>query len=153
MEAIIFVGLQATGKSTFFREYFYHTHLRINLDMLKTRYRETIILKACLEAKQSFVVDNTNPTVENRKRYIHAAKQAGFRVVGYYFRSKLQEALAQNRQRTGEAYIPEQGIRATSMRLQIPSFSEGFDTIYDVIPEQGRFLIEDWKLNSSSSSP
>ena len=70
MEAIIFVGIQASGKSTFYRERFFDTHLRINLDMLKTRYREQLILRACIEAKQPFVVDNTNPSVEERARYI-----------------------------------------------------------------------------------
>jgi len=37
MEAVIFVGLQAAGKSTFYRERFFDTHVRINLDMLRTR--------------------------------------------------------------------------------------------------------------------
>ena len=36
MEAVLFVGLQASGKSTFYRERFFRTHVRINLDMLKT---------------------------------------------------------------------------------------------------------------------
>lgn len=70
MEAVIFIGLQAAGKSSFYREKFIDTHIRINLDMLKTRHRETILLNACLEAKQPLVIDNTNPTIEERKRYI-----------------------------------------------------------------------------------
>ena len=61
MEALIFVGLQASGKSTFYKERFFTTHLRINLDMLRTRHRERLLIGACLEAKQPFVVDNTNP--------------------------------------------------------------------------------------------
>lgn len=64
MEAIIFIGIQGAGKSTFYRHHFFNTHIRINLDMLKTRHREQIFLQACLEAKQPFVVDNTNPTVD-----------------------------------------------------------------------------------------
>ena len=63
MEAIIFIGLQAAGKSSFYRDRFFNTHIRINLDMLKTRHREQMILQACLTAKQSFVVDNTNPSL------------------------------------------------------------------------------------------
>jgi len=39
MEAIIFIGIQATGKSTFYKDNFFKTHIRINLDMLKTRKR------------------------------------------------------------------------------------------------------------------
>jgi predicted kinase len=40
MQAIIFMGIQACGKSTFYHHKFALTHVRINLDMLKTRHRE-----------------------------------------------------------------------------------------------------------------
>jgi hypothetical protein len=56
-EMIVFVGIQATGKSSFYQQKFAASHMRINLDMLKTRHREKILLHACIEAKQSFVVD------------------------------------------------------------------------------------------------
>jgi predicted kinase len=82
VEAVVFVGIQASGKSSFYRARFFDTHLRINLDMLKTRHREQLLLHACIEAKQPFVVDNTNPTVEERARYIELASSGGFRVVG-----------------------------------------------------------------------
>jgi hypothetical protein len=85
VEAVVFVGIQASGKSSFYRARFFDTHLRINLDMLKTRHREQLLLHACIEAKQPFVVDNTNPSVEERARYIELALSGGFRVVGYYF--------------------------------------------------------------------
>jgi len=132
MEAIIFTGIQATGKSTFYKQYFADTHVRINLDMLKTRRRETLLLEACIEAKQKFVIDNTNPTVENRKKYIIPARAAGFRIIGYYFQSKLKEALVRNNQRSGKACIPEVGVRSAYSKLQRPNFSEGFDVLYYV---------------------
>ena len=91
MQAIIFIGIQGAGKSTFYREYFLDTHIRINLDMLKTRHREKLIFQACLSAKQQFVIDNTNPTVEDRKRYIIPAKQQGFQVLAYYFNANLED--------------------------------------------------------------
>ena len=75
MEAVIFVGLQGAGKSTFFRDRFMTTHLRINLDMLKTRHRESRFLQVCIETCQPFVVDNTNPTRVERQVYIQAAKE------------------------------------------------------------------------------
>jgi len=40
MEAIIFCGIQATGKTTFFKERFFKTHMRISLDQLNTRNKE-----------------------------------------------------------------------------------------------------------------
>ncbi len=145
MEAIIFVGVQASGKTSFYRERFFDTHLRINLDMLKTRHRERLILRACIEAKQPFVVDNTNPSVEERARYIEAARSGGFHVVGYYFRSQVREALSRNSRRTGRARIPEKGILGTYKRLRMPSLEEGFDRLYYVrIDEADRFVVEEW---------
>src|SRR5262245_52287755 len=105
MEAVIFIGIQSTGKSTFFQQRFFATHVRINLDMLKTRNRERILLAACFEAKQPFVVDNTNVTREARAEYISQAKASRFRVIGYYFKSALQSAIERNDRRSGKARI------------------------------------------------
>jgi len=145
MQAILFTGIQATGKSTFYKHYFVDTHIRINLDMLKTRLREHILVNACIEAKQPFVVDNTNPSVENRQKYITLAKKAGFKIIGYYFQSKLKEALKRNSTRTGKACIPEQGIKSAYGKLQIPTFSEGFDMLYYVtINADNSFTVKEW---------
>jgi predicted kinase len=144
LEAVIFVGLQASGKSSFYRECFFDTHLRINLDMLGTRHREGILLHACIGSGQPFVADNTNPTVEERARYVEPARAGGFRVAGYYFRSSVKEALARNNRRTGKARVPEKGIFGTQKRLRVPCFEEGFDEIYYVsIDEAGRFVVKE----------
>ena len=74
MEAIIFIGIQGAGKSTFFKERFFDTHVRINLDTLRTRRREEILLNACLQSRQPFVVDNTNPLPADRSRYLGPAR-------------------------------------------------------------------------------
>ena len=51
MEMVLMMGVQAAGKSTFVKQRLYDTHLRINLDMLKTRYREEILVRACFFAR------------------------------------------------------------------------------------------------------
>ncbi len=146
METIIFIGIQATGKSTFYRERFSNTHIRLNLDMLKTRYREGILLAACLKAKQPFVIDNTNPTAKVRHKYVQLAHQSKFKVVGYYFQSNLEDALRRNRQRNVKDRIPEKGIIGTYSKLEIPSLSEGFDELYYVlIQNDNSFSILEWK--------
>ncbi len=146
MEAIIFIGIQGAGKSTFYRENFLNTHIRINLDMLKTRHREQIFLRACLEAKQPFVVDNTNPTLEQRSRYIIAAKQNHFRVIAYYFQADLEECKQRNNQRPPKKNVPLIGILSTYKKLVIPTFQEGFDAIYSVKTELNySFTVEEWK--------
>lgn len=147
MEMIIFIGIPGSGKSTFFQERFANTHVRINLDMLKTRHREKILVEACIKAKQSFVVDNTNITTAERKRYIPLARQAGFHVVGYYFHSDLKAALQRNQQRDGKAWIPARGIIARHHQLQLPDFNEGFDQLYTVHidPSTSQFFVEEMK--------
>jgi predicted kinase len=146
MEAIIFIGIQATGKSSFYRARFFDTHMRINLDMLRTRHREKLLLQACLEMKQPFVVDNTNPTSEERARYISVAQDAGFRIIGYYFQSKLPDALQRNRLRVAEKQVPDKGIRGTSAKLKLPTFDEGFDQLcYVTIGPNEEFNVAEWQ--------
>ena len=143
---MIFVGLQAAGKSTFYRERFALTHMRINLDMLKTRHRENRFLQVCVETGQPFVVVNTNPTRAERLVYIEAAKQAGFRVIGYYFQSKIDDCKRRNAQRPSDQQIPQPGILGTASKLKIPRKDEGFDELYYVrIDEANRFVVEEWK--------
>jgi predicted kinase len=145
VEAVLFVGLQASGKSTFYRERFFATHMRINLDMLKTRRRESRFLQGCIETRQPFVVDNTNPTRAERQVYIEAAKQAGFRIIGYYFQSKVEDCKRRNERRPVEERIPVQGILGAAGRMQIPSRDEGFDELFYVrIDEANRFVVEEW---------
>ena len=145
MEAVIFIGVQGSGKSTFCKQRFYDTHIRINLDMLRTKNREKLLLSACLEAKQNFVIDKTNPTSEERSKYIQLAKVHHFRVIGYYFQSKLDDALQRNAQRTGKAKIDERGVRGVYAKLELPTFAEGFDEIYYVwIDENNEFVVENW---------
>jgi predicted kinase len=145
MDAVIFMGIQAAGKSSFYQRHFFTTHMRINLDMLKTRRREDIFLRACIDAKQPFVVDNTNPTAAGRARYIHLAKAAGFQVIGYYFQSTAQDALRRNEGRPARERVPAKAIFGTLKRLEPPSLDEGFDTLYRVnLGAGGDFVVQAW---------
>ena len=132
MQLIIFTGVQASGKSTFYKQYFYDTHLRINLDMLKTRHRENILFEASLRSKTKMVIDNTNMTIHDRERYIQRAKDADFEVVSFYFETDLHSTLQRNAQREGKAKIPEVGVKATFHKLEKPTSVEGFDTLFKV---------------------
>ena len=146
MDAIIFIGIQASGKSEFYKQRFVDTHIRINLDMLKTRRREEIIVDACIAAKQPFVVDNTNPAKKDRKRYIDKAKPAGFKTIGYYFRSSVQESMERNKKRNAAERVPDAAIKATAAKLELPGFDEGFDELYYVrIGDDGAFVIEEYR--------
>jgi len=144
---VIFMGAQAAGKTSFYKFRFFDTHVRVNLDMLRTRNREKTLVEACLQSKQSFVVDNTNATVPDRSRYIRRASAYRFSVVGYYFQSIAAECIARNKQRNRYPLpvVPSVAIRGTISRFEHPSFSEGFDRLYFVRIENDSFIVEKWK--------
>jgi len=114
------------------------------MDMLKTRNREKILFTACLQGKQPLVVDNTNPTKTDRKKYITIAKEHKFSITGYYFKSSLSDSLERNSKRTGKENIPEIGIKGTYNKLEIPVFEEGFDQLYYVSIVNNSFKVEEW---------
>ena len=144
MEAVIFVGVQGSGKSTFYRERFFDTHVRINLDMLRTRHREQLLLAACLAGKQPFVIDNTNPLPTDRARYIEPAREAGFRVVTYFFETSLADAVRRNKERAGKQRIPVPAIAGTMRKLQPPTAEEGFEAVHKVtISSEGAFVVSE----------
>lgn len=145
MNGIIFIGLQGSGKSSFYLEKFYKTHIRLSMDMLKTRYRENLMLHACLAGKQPCVIDNTNPTKEEREKYIVEFKQHKFEVEGYFFDTPLQECIARNGLRTGKERIPDIGIKGTYKKLQLPSYSEGFNKLYRVSSTKNECIISEWR--------
>ena len=82
MEAIVLCGLQGAGKTTLYRDRWLETHVRISMDLLRTRAREAALLEFCLSTRQPFVVDNTNPAPADRARYVRPARDAGFKVIG-----------------------------------------------------------------------
>ena len=151
MEAVIFIGIQGSGKSHFYRERFFNSHVRISLDLLKTRGRERRLIELCLETQQPFAIDNTNATATNRKIYIEAAKARGFRVAGYFFEPNVAEALKRNEDRSGKERVPKVAIFATLKRLQEPSFEEGFDQLFLVkVAPDGTFATETWPHETAS---
>ena len=50
-----------------------------------------------------------------------------------------------NNQRVGKACIPAKAIAATSNKLQLPSYDEGFDKLYFVKNNGSDMVIEDWR--------
>jgi predicted kinase len=142
MEAIIFCGIQASGKTTFYIERFFKTHVRISLDLFNTRRKEKIFIETCLKTQQRYVIDNTNPTKKERLAYIEKAKQFKFKVAVFYFQSTVGEAITRNKNRTGKEHVPPAGIGGTYKRLQTPAYEEGFDELFMVKIVNGSFAVE-----------
>jgi AAA domain len=130
VQAVILCGLQGAGKTTLYRDRFLATHVRLSLDLLRTRAREAAFLRLCLDTQVPFVVDNTNPTAAERARYIAPANDAGFEVVGYLVEEDFQRAAARNAARAGRARIAESGLRDVARRFVRPAPEEGFAELW-----------------------
>ncbi len=133
---MIFVGLQASGKSTFFRERFAATHEHVSKDLMRNNRnrsrRQAQLIEAALKEGSSVVVDNTNAAVEDRLALVELGREFGAKIVCYYFESAVRECVGRNRRRAGEEKVPDVAIFATAKRLVSPSYSEGFDELFRV---------------------
>lgn len=145
------IGLQASGKSTFFRQYWAATHELVSKDLMRNNKnparRQAQLIESSLQAGRSVVVDNTNPTVEERASLIEIGKLYGVQILGYYFQSKVSDCLERNQQRTGKARVPDVGIYATTKKLVPPSYAEGFHQLFYVkMAEDSAFEIRAWSV-------
>ena len=142
MQAVIFCGIQGSGKTTFYAERFLKSHVRVSMDLMRTRHRERRFLQTCVETGQRFVVDNTNPTTAERRVYVAAALAAGFEVLGFQFESTPSAALERNALRAERERIPVAGVLGTHKRLQPLHRDEGYREICLVrIDSAGGFVV------------
>ena len=142
MEAVIFIGVQGSGKSTFYARYFADTHLRLSRDVLGTSARLDVLFHAALAVKQKLVLDNTHPTRASRARYLAACRAEGYRVIAYWFDATAEEALARNARRSGRARVPDKAVHGALAKLEPPSPDEAFDELHRVRVVEPDFAIE-----------
>ena len=128
-EAVIFVGLQGAGKTTYFRDHFAETHVHISRDVQGSMERELALMRECIEAGRSFVVDDTNSTRAARTRIIREAKAARFRVSAVFFDASVRTAIGRNNHRNDKRPIPVPAILRTAKGLEPPSLEEGWDEV------------------------
>ena len=136
MELVILIGLQASGKSTFRRARFEHTHVHVSKDLLRNNRRpgrrQRQLIEQALMRGESVVVDNTNPRVADRAELVQLARDHGAGVVAYLLCSRVDEALERNRRREGRERVPDVGLFATAKAFEPPRLDEGFDRLFNV---------------------
>lgn len=140
----IMIGIQASGKSTFCKANLFD-YVRINLDTLHTRNKEKLAIEQAINSGLNMVIDNTNPTSMDRKKYIERAKAAGYKVVGYFMQSIIKDCIERNETREGKEKIPRQAIACTSNKLELPSYDEGFDELYFVSITEDGIKVSNWR--------
>lgn len=145
MEALLFIGLPGAGKSTFWKQRFFDTHLRINRDQLRTEPRERALIATCLNSRIRFALDNTSSTRAGRAPIIERATNAKFRIHAFYFEPDYEACLQRNARRRGKARVPVAAIGYIAKQLQKPGFDEGFSSIFSVWNQGAHgFRVEEW---------
>jgi predicted kinase len=137
-ELIIFVGLQAAGKSTYYHTHLSATHVHVSRDLMRSSRntdatQERLIAEA-LGAGRSVAVDNTNPTPAVRAPLIALGRRHGARIAAYFFETAVRDAVARNRKREGKARVPDVAIFTTAKKLVPPDVKEGFDEVRVIAP-------------------
>src|SRR4051812_11856491 len=106
MEVVVFIGLQGSGKSTFYRTKFAATHVLVSKDLFRSNRRperrQAHLIEEMLNEGLSVVVDNTNPTIEDRAAIISIARAYGAKVIGFYFDASVNDCVERNGKRTGK---------------------------------------------------
>ena len=146
MELVILVGLQGSGKSTFYRDRFAATHAHVSKDNFRSNprpaRRQRNLIAEAFAAGRSVVVDNTNPTAADRAELVELGRAAGAAVICYFFPPDVEASLRRNAAREGKARVPDHAVRITAVRLEPPTPGEGFDRLYSVRPvEAGGFEV------------
>ena len=68
MRAAIFIGIQASGKSSFYSKALEGMgYVQISMDLLHNRNREEALIRESIAADRNVAIDNTNPTRAERR--------------------------------------------------------------------------------------
>jgi hypothetical protein len=130
--AVLLIGVQGAGKTTFYLQRFSGTHAHISLDVLGSRERERRVFCEAVGARSPLVVDNTNATRVERERYLSELLSAHYDVEAFFFPLELRAAIARNGRRTDKKPVPVPALIRTWKRLEPPSGEEGFVAIRQV---------------------
>ncbi|MGP4052464.1 AAA family ATPase [Streptomyces sp. 2A115] len=134
VEVAVLVGLQASGKSTFYEQCLRDRCALVSKDLFPRgargkQARQMRLVEQALVAGRSVAVDNTNPAPEEWRPLMDAGHAHGAVVTAYWFPPDLAESLRRNTARAGRARVPDIGIHTTLKRLRRPSLGDGFDAV------------------------
>ncbi|MBG0831135.1 ATP-binding protein [Planomonospora sp. ID67723] len=135
-EVAVLVGLQGSGKTTFYRQVLAATHVHVSKDNFRNARRRQLhqlrLIDEALEGGLDVAVDNTNPSPEEWLPLIEAARRHRARADCYWFPPDVTGSLERNAAREGRARVPEVGVFATLKRLRRPLLADGFDALFSV---------------------
>lgn len=141
-EMIILVGLPASGKSSLSKKLVRDNYLSntnniqiINQDMLKTLDKCLVETNKYLSNNINIIIDRTNPTIKDRKKFIDLAKKYNYKLTCIIININKDLALHNNYYRAYKnktELIPNIVYNSFIKYYEQPSKLEGFDNIINV---------------------
>ncbi|XP_026799229.3 bifunctional polynucleotide phosphatase/kinase [Pangasianodon hypophthalmus] len=138
-EIIVAVGFPGSGKSTFFQTHIIPKgYVYVNRDTLGSWQHCVSACERALKEGRSVAVDNTNPDLESRKRYVDVSKSAGVPCRCFNFTASLEQAKHNNRFRemvpsaTKHAPVNDMVFHSYKKKFVAPTLSEGFSEILQI---------------------
>lgn len=138
-EMIIFVGYPASGKTSF-----YSRHLKpvgyqhVNRDTLGSWQKCVSVCEEMLKKGSKVVIDNTNPDIESRHRYIGIANKLSIPVRCFNFTTSLEHCKHNNRFReltardSAKKVVNDIAFNLYKSKYTPPTSAEGFSDIVDI---------------------
>ena len=139
-EVILFIGPPASGKTTFYQKHLQpQGYVHINRDTLGSWQKCIAECEKAIELGKSVVIDNTNPDVDSRKRYLTVTEKHTIPARCFVFTSSIAHCKHNNKFRelknsSNSNYKPVNDIafNTYSARFTQPDVSEGFTEIVQV---------------------
>ncbi|GAA2229268.1 ATP-binding protein [Streptomyces nogalater] len=137
VDLAVLVGLQASGKSTFYARCLSDRYELVGKDLFprgarNKQARQLRLVTEHLAAGRSVAVDNTNPSPREWAPLVAVARAHGATVTAYWFPPDVPGSLRRNAAREGRDRVPDVGVLATLGRLRRPTVADGFDAVYEV---------------------
>ncbi|MEU3862781.1 AAA family ATPase [Streptomyces sp. NPDC028722] len=136
-DVAVLVGLQASGKSTFYARCLSDRYELVSKDLFPRKARnkqgrQMRLLAAHLAAGRAVAVDNTNPSPQEWAPLVELAHAHGATATAYWFPPDVTGALRRNAAREDRDRVPDVGVLATLKKLRRPSPADGFDAVHQV---------------------
>ncbi|WP_309058584.1 AAA family ATPase [Streptomyces sp.] len=136
-DVAVFVGLQASGKSTFYDQRLSGRYALVSKDLFprgarNKQRRQMRLVEEHLAAGRPVAVDNTNPSPHEWAPLVELAHAHGATATAYWFPPDVTGSLRRNAAREGRDRVPDVGVLATLRQLCKPSAEDGFDVVHEV---------------------